>query len=124
MLKEKRAYPVSTGYTLEVNRILSLYHRLWFFSIVGLLGVLAACGSNGNANSSSSSTSSNSTAATVAATKAAAATNAAAGGTAAVSAAQLPACPPSGSATSLTGAGSTFDSPLFSKLFDVYNQQC
>jgi len=33
-------------------------------------------------------------------------------------------CPPGGSANALTGAGSTFDNPLFSKLFDVYNQQC
>ncbi len=36
----------------------------------------------------------------------------------------VPMCPPSGSANALTGAGSTFDSPLFSKLFDLYNQQC
>jgi phosphate transport system substrate-binding protein len=33
-------------------------------------------------------------------------------------------CPPSGAATSLTGAGSTFDAPLFSKQFDTYNTQC
>ena len=33
-------------------------------------------------------------------------------------------CPPAGSAGSLTGAGSTFDAPLFAKQFDVYNQQC
>ena len=33
-------------------------------------------------------------------------------------------CPPSGSANAITGGGSTFDQPLFSKLFDDYNQQC
>lgn len=33
-------------------------------------------------------------------------------------------CPPAGSVGSLTGAGSTFDAPLFGKQFDVYNQQC
>lgn len=36
----------------------------------------------------------------------------------------VPACAPSGGATSLTGAGSTFDAPLFSKTFDTYNTQC
>src|SRR5690348_15338637 len=81
--------------------------------IAGVLAPLAlvlglACGSGNNPVSTSGqpvrpSTSANSTA-TVA-------TN-------------LPACPPSGSATSLTGAGSTFDAPLFAKQFDTYNQQC
>jgi phosphate transport system substrate-binding protein len=36
----------------------------------------------------------------------------------------LNACPPSGAASSVTGAGSTFDAPLFAKLFDLYNQEC
>ncbi len=34
------------------------------------------------------------------------------------------ACPPGGSAKSLTGAGSTFAFPLYSKWFDVYGRQC
>jgi len=38
--------------------------------------------------------------------------------------AQTTACPPPGSASSLTGAGSTFDNPLFTKWNDEYNTKC
>jgi phosphate transport system substrate-binding protein len=71
-----------------------------------LLVFAAACGSSNSGSSSPTA------AATAAAT------------TAAASASTVPACPPSGAATALTGAGSTFDNPLFSKQFDTYNTQC
>src|SRR5579883_2230401 len=61
------------------------------------------------------------TAPTAAATAAKTATPAAA---TSPTASTLSMCPPADMATSLSGAGSTFDNPLFSKLFDVYNQQC
>ena len=51
------------------------------------------------------------------------ATKTAAKTSAATSAAQS-ACPPAGSATSLTGAGSTFDAPLFQKWTDQYKTTC
>lgn len=69
--------------------------------------VAAACGSNAGPGTSS-----------------APATSAATRVPTANVATSVPACPPSGSGSSLTGAGSTFDAPLFSKQFDVYNQQC
>jgi phosphate transport system substrate-binding protein len=34
------------------------------------------------------------------------------------------ACPPAGAKTSITGAGSTFDNPLFTKWIDVYHTKC
>jgi phosphate transport system substrate-binding protein len=77
-------------------------------SVAAFLALAGACGSN-NAGSSSSSAP-----ATSAATKVP---------TSSVTT-NVPACPPSGSASSLTGAGSTFDAPLFSKAFDTYNTQC
>ena len=69
------------------------------------LVLAAACGSNNSGGSSSAP-------ATAAATSAA------------TTASGVPMCPPSGAATSLTGAGSTFDAPLFAKQFDTYNTQC
>jgi len=71
-----------------------------------LLVFAAACGSS---NSGSGSTTAPATAAAT---------------TAATTASTVPACAPSGGATALTGAGSTFDNPLFSKQFDTYNTQC
>jgi len=112
---------------------------------IGLLaGVVlagAACGNNNNAKTNSpvnTVTQAATQAAAVSATTAAATTStSSATGTTASSptaassapagspaAASVPICPPSGSANALTGAGSTFDNPLFSKLFDLYNQQC
>lgn len=79
-----------------------------------------ACSSNSNGNSGS--VRANTAAATSSVPSVAAA---AAGGTAPPAATgSIAMCPPIGSARTLTGAGSTFDSPLFGKLFDVYNQQC
>ena len=78
-------------------------------SALATLAVAAACGSGSNPSSSSSTAVSSSAATAVP--------------TANVTT-SVPACPPNGAATSLTGAGSTFDAPLFSKQFDVYNQQC
>src|SRR5579883_2554857 len=79
-----------------------------------------ACGSN-NKNSNNAANRPVSTA-TIA--SASAAIPAAAGGSPAAAGAAVSPCPPSGSANALTGAGSTFDAPLFSKLFDTYNTQC
>ncbi|HZQ36413.1 MAG TPA: phosphate ABC transporter substrate-binding protein PstS, partial [Dehalococcoidia bacterium] len=94
--------------------------------------VLACSSTNNNSNKNTpvgtvtqAATQAAPASATVATTQAprspAAAGSAPAGSPAASS---VPMCPPSGSANALTGAGSTFDSPLFSKLFDLYNQQC
>ena len=73
--------------------------------LAAMATLAVACGGGSNSSTSSSSSSPQP-----------AATQATVGG--------VSDCPPSGSATSLTGAGSTFDQPLFSKLFDTYNQQC
>jgi len=92
-----------------------------------------ACSSNNNGNNQNVPTTAATKAASVASAAGTLPTIAASSPTRAASspvaagtgaAAALPACPPSGSATSLTGAGSTFDNPLFNKLFDTYNQQC
>jgi phosphate transport system substrate-binding protein len=102
-------------------------HRRIALASLGLLAALVlACGSSNNAKSNNASQST--------ATVAPVSTSAAATGSAATAAASAPAsgastanvsmCPPSGAATSMTGAGSTFDAPLFAKQFDVYNQQC
>jgi phosphate transport system substrate-binding protein len=86
---------------------MNLKPRLILSAGLGLLVVLAvACGSGGNKSTTSSST------------------PAAAAPTTAANAGGVTPCPPSGSATALTGAGSTFDYPLFSKLFDDYNNMC
>jgi len=77
-------------------------------SVAALLALAAACGSNNPGGSSASAPASS--AAIVVPT--------------ANVATSVQACPPNGSATSLTGAGSTFDAPLFSKAFDTYNTQC
>ncbi len=113
------------------------------YGVIGLsVLALAACSSNnnnGNNNKSNApvATQAATLAATQAATRAASppATRAAspapsaaaaspATGAGSPAAATVPACPPSGSATGLTGAGSSFDNPLFSAKFDAYNQQC
>ena len=105
-------------------------HRAITLAVVGLLAALVmACGSSNNNNSNSKSNASAGSVATKAATSTGAPTaapSAAASSAAAssASAANVSMCPPSGAANSLTGAGSTFDAPLFSKQFDVYNQQC
>lgn len=91
--------------------------RLGAIAALALAGALAlACSSNNN-NSNKSRPAS-----TVTQPASSPATVAAAGSPGAAS--TVPMCPPSGSANALTGAGSTFDNPLFSKLFDLYNQQC
>jgi len=92
-----------------------------------------ACSSNNNGNDKNVPTNAATKAVSVTSAAGAAPVSAASNATLAASSpvasgtgagAALAACPPSGSATSLTGAGSTFDNPLFSKLFDTYNQQC
>lgn len=104
-------------------------HYLLPIVAMGFVGLLAACGSNSNkgatkTNTNSAPASVTTSAATVAAPTSGA-TAAPGGASSATTAnASVAACPPSGAATSLTGAGSTFDFPLFSKLFSVYNQKC
>jgi len=71
-----------------------------------ILVLAAACGSS---NSGSGNTTAPATAAAT---------------SSAPTAGSVSACPPSGAATSLTGAGSTFDAPLFAKQFDTFNTQC
>jgi phosphate transport system substrate-binding protein len=104
--------------------------RLGAIASLALAAMLAlACSSNNNNSNKNTPVSTVTQAATQAAPASAtvAATRVpslptAAGGSPAAS--SVPMCPPSGSANTLTGAGSTFDNPLFSKLFDLYNQQC
>jgi len=109
--------------------------HLAMLSALALAAALAlACSSNNN-NSNKNNTAGTvtqaatqaaATSATSAATKAPGSPTSSSAGTPAGSpaAGSVPMCPPGGSANALTGAGSTFDNPLFSKLFDVYNQQC
>ena len=104
-------------------------HPMIALALVGLLTALAtACGSN---NASNLHTGAANTAG-VAPISTSAPTAAPSAGTSSAapvvasgtSAASVSMCPPGGNGTPLTGAGSTFDAPLFAKLFDVYNQQC
>lgn len=84
-------------------------HR-WIAITAILVSLLVSCGPSGNSTGSQNQGGANSSAGPIAVA------NDAAGG--------VSACPPSGAATSITGAGSTFDQPLFAKLFDIYNQEC
>jgi phosphate transport system substrate-binding protein len=77
-------------------------------SLAALL--LAACGGSDN----TTSTATPKPAQTTVATPAAGATT---------TTAQSP-CPPSGAATTLTGAGATFPNPLYSKWIDAFSKQC
>ncbi|HLZ72777.1 MAG TPA: phosphate ABC transporter substrate-binding protein PstS [Dehalococcoidia bacterium] len=81
-----------------------------------------ACSSNKNNSNQNKTVGTAARAATQVA--AVSATSAATKAPASPAASSVPMCPPSGAANALIGAGSTFDNPLFSKLFDVYNQQC
>ncbi|MHB8575959.1 MAG: substrate-binding domain-containing protein, partial [Dehalococcoidia bacterium] len=87
-----------------------------------------ACSSNNNnsrsANNAAATVASKSATVASTATTVAATTAGGSAGPSAAAVASVAACPPSGAANSLTGAGSTFDAPLFSKLFDTYNTQC
>ncbi len=94
-----------TRYRKGKRELMRLPTRLAGVATLGLLVTLAACGSNSSTPAPSSSGAPASSAAPAATSG-------------------LPACPPSGSANSLTGAGSTFDAPLFAKQFDTYNTQC
>lgn len=98
----------------------------YFVAAVATAAVLliAACGSNSNnSNTASSVNTANGSGAVATVASAARGSSSSVAGTQAA-ASNLPQCPPSGSAQAITGAGSTFDAPLFSKLFDLYNQQC
>src|SRR5579875_1282312 len=131
-------YPAARGGNLqkEARLATSLGKRNSLLAGAAALVLTAAlavgCGSNNNNagnNKNTAAPSATQAAASVAATTTTAPITAAATTTAPTAATSptastLSMCPPADMATSLSGAGSTFDNPLFSKLFDVYNQQC